>query len=546
VTALADRVAKLERAAMHCNACGGRCDGDCEEGDEQFENERLASGQLASAGAATVPKRCMTMMQGLPCGRPFKYGKCTVGHLEPHDEQPSRQETGGGEPGEAIDWSRFLPTEEIAEDMALVGYDALTRGDVFASWDVVHGGNVNRSLGIDRAETLAGGGCWWQRRVRLIRHADGRWADGYHGASVDATGSATEFEAGPCRPDCGSSDGCKSKPCFFVHAGKTYHFCTPFCRARFEADRAKAKAAEQAHPSVNFTYPEATCLCRGDGSKCHHGSCQLPEQSGTGQLPGAPVGFRVVRESGPDVPIPTDDTMIVFARYSHDRHDTGNEPRRADDGRQTDRRLWDAGCYDILEPIAEPPAPAVGTRGDVDGNASCSTCGYPPRWCECSVPPDDCVKLTTAEGRVAALEARLAQAEERVKRQTDWYQQRFNRLRKWVDEEVRPLSADVATRYFSICANGSPAPHESADWTDTMHALRLQLAQAERERDERGRQVEQMAEHVAAMRVERDAAVALLRDGDTGCDGSDDGDDDPPCWGCRASALLSRIENVHG
>jgi hypothetical protein len=459
VDALADRVAKLERAAMHCNACGGRCDGDCEEGDEQFENERLASGQLASAGAATVPKRCMTMMQGLPCGRPFKYGKCTVGHLEPHDEQPSRQETGGGEPGEAIDWSRFLPTEEIAEDMALVGYDALTRGDVFASWDVVHGGNVNRSLGIDRAETLAGGGCWWQRRVRLIRHADGRWADGYHGASVDATGSATEFEAGPCRPDCGSSDGCKSKPCFFVHAGKTYHFCTPFCRARFEADRAKAKAAEQAHPSVNFTYPEATCLCRGDGSKCHHGSCQLPEQSGTGQLPGAPVGFRVVRESGPDVPIPTDDTMIVFARYSHDRHDTGNEPRRADDGRQTDRRLWDAGCYDILEPIAEPPAPAVGTLSErIRARCRFYTDDIRAGW-------------NALADEVAALEAKLA----------------LN-------------AADVAL----VC-------NQRAALLRRVDELHAKLAKAERERDERGRQVEQMAEHVATMRVERDAAVAKER-----------------------------------
>jgi hypothetical protein len=345
---------------MHCNTCGGRCAGDCEDGDEQFENVPIASGQLASAGEATVRtgwklapgwEQCYAERERF-CSNLERHadgdfrnalweekrfggrGACRscaveMGALvrdEPPAEQPSRQETpggetackdwcgfdgsdgdvvcmfdeerhsppcvtgdrecvcrcsqactgrrdrakakreGGGETGEAIDWSRFLPTEEIAEDMALVGYDALTRGDVFASWDVVHGGNVNRSLGIDRAETLAGGGCWWQRRVRLIRHADGRWADGYHGASVDATGSATEFEAGPCRPDCGSSDGCKSKPCFFVHAGKTYHFCTPFCRARFEADRAKAKAAEQVGSPTG---------CSGD--ECAHGNSTWDE-----------------------------------------------------------------------------------------------------------------------------------------------------------------------------------------------------------------------------------------------------------------------------
>lgn len=61
-----------------------------------------------------------------------------------------------------------------------------------------------------------------------------------------------------------------------------------------------------------------------------------------------------------------------------------------------------------------------------------------------------------------------------LERSTDWYQQRFNRLRRWVEEEVRPLSDEVARRYYSICANGSPAPHESADWQETMHRLTLE------------------------------------------------------------------------
>lgn len=72
---------------------------------------------------------------------------------------------------------------------------------------------------------------------------------------------------------------------------------------------------------------------------------------------------------------------------------------------------------------------------------------------------------------------------ERVYYQTDWYQQRFNRLRKWVDEEVAPLSEDVRLRYYAICANGSPAPHESADWSGTMHSLTLQLDHTKHERD---------------------------------------------------------------
>lgn len=82
------------------------------------------------------------------------------------------------------------------------------------------------------------------------------------------------------------------------------------------------------------------------------------------------------------------------------------------------------------------------------------------------------------------------EAQRRLAFATDWYAQRFSALRKWVDAEVRPLSAEVATRYFSICANGSPSPHESADWQGTLHARTLEArvaegraARAEKERD---------------------------------------------------------------
>jgi len=66
-------------------------------------------------------------------------------------------------------------------------------------------------------------------------------------------------------------------------------------------------------------------------------------------------------------------------------------------------------------------------------------------------------------------------------RSTDWFQQRFNRLRRWVKEEVEPLSEDVARRYFAICANGSPSPHESADWRETMHGFTLERDAARKE-----------------------------------------------------------------
>lgn len=71
----------------------------------------------------------------------------------------------------------------------------------------------------------------------------------------------------------------------------------------------------------------------------------------------------------------------------------------------------------------------------------------------------------------------------RLEQQTDWYQQRFNALRAWVNAEVRPLSEEAAHRYFAIVANGSPAPHEQADWRETMHGLTMRAFMAERQRD---------------------------------------------------------------
>lgn len=65
----------------------------------------------------------------------------------------------------------------------------------------------------------------------------------------------------------------------------------------------------------------------------------------------------------------------------------------------------------------------------------------------------------------------------------DWYGQRFQRLRRWVNEEVKPLSEDVARRFFAICANGAADPYEPHEWRDTIHGQTLRAEQAERERD---------------------------------------------------------------
>jgi len=87
------------------------------------------------------------------------------------------------------------------------------------------------------------------------------------------------------------------------------------------------------------------------------------------------------------------------------------------------------------------------------------------------------------ERHYAALAAAEGGHDDRLKQQTDWYQQRFNALREWVNREVRPLSEEAAHRYFAIVANGAPSPHERADWRETMHGLTLRAEKAERGRD---------------------------------------------------------------
>lgn len=86
----------------------------------------------------------------------------------------------------------------------------------------------------------------------------------------------------------------------------------------------------------------------------------------------------------------------------------------------------------------------------------------------------------TAREEADRLRAQLADSIKSKMNQLDWFQQRFNVLRKWVKDEVEPLSEQVAHRYWNIVANGSPSPFESADWQDTLHYARVQAEVAEK------------------------------------------------------------------
>lgn len=157
---------------------------------------------------------------------------------------------GGGEP--PIDWSRFVPAE-VATDATVT---TVALGEVRAShwlgdctvvfrvglesdpgtgeyaWDVLH----RSGTWTDEGYFYDGGSC--ARGSVIIRHADGRWADGFN-------------PSGPCKPGCGEPNGCRDRrtpsssgvlwrPCFKVRDNDPCA-CTPFCR-----DRAKTTTAPPA------------------------------------------------------------------------------------------------------------------------------------------------------------------------------------------------------------------------------------------------------------------------------------------------------------
>jgi DNA repair exonuclease SbcCD ATPase subunit len=108
--------------------------------------------------------------------------------------------------------------------------------------------------------------------------------------------------------------------------------------------------------------------------------------------------------------------------------------------------------------------------------------------------------------------AEVKQLNKRIESQTDWYQQRFDTLRVWVDTEVKPLSEEVAHRYFSICANGSPAPHESGEWKDTLHGLRLERDSWKRAAESQNKQWSAKCEEVTELRAENERLKKMLYD----------------------------------
>jgi hypothetical protein len=76
-------------------------------------------------------------------------------------------------------------------------------------------------------------------------------------------------------------------------------------------------------------------------------------------------------------------------------------------------------------------------------------------------------------------QAEIARLKQQRLDTVDWYEQRFRALRKWLLEEVAPLSKEAADHYFAIVANGKPTPTSVSDWSAELRATKMKLAACE-------------------------------------------------------------------
>lgn len=368
----------MERAAFHCTTCGGRCDGPCEEGDEQFEQSRAA----LEARLPVVVPRCQMW-----CG--------TVDPTCRHGKRHEPECHGG------TDFNRsgvLLPcycTEACQAAGHPLRPPATSEPTPPPSDDVDCGG--------------AGSGCWGFP----IECPDCEGSGASSNPMVSCSRCGGDGEVSPvacvtchqpmpatcvnCTPPPGNSgipedDMCDCRE-IETMAGldPTGHTCWCACHWRGcknrrcedcggtveQADKARhglgrclpvepPAKAEAAQPSVNQTYPEVDCLVR-KGKRCHHEACyRHAAKSAQEQAPGPPP-------TGADLKAPL--ITGVGEGYSRGPGDTGqpiaqaaeppSETRNGHErvvGRSGPGVPQSLGPWirrNILEPIAEPAAPPV-------------------------------------------------------------------------------------------------------------------------------------------------------------------------------------------
>ena len=71
-------------------------------------------------------------------------------------------------------------------------------------------------------------------------------------------------------------------------------------------------------------------------------------------------------------------------------------------------------------------------------------------------------------------------AQKKMLDRQDFYHQRLKALRAWLLQEVEPVLPEAAKRYWNIVADGSPSVLESADWSETIHAMTVRAERAEK------------------------------------------------------------------
>ena len=237
-------VAEAETNA--CRECGAKTPYmfclSCAEGQKGQDWNAVANAEPNDTNVC----QCGHVIGRHAAGRPLR---CYVEGCECRDFVAAKAEP--PKPAEDIDWAAFVPTDEMPGNGDV--YRATVDGDVFGSThSTCAGGSVFR-----RREGMSGGKELLATshpniepfdyvNWRLVRHADGRWADGANPSGWCKPGCGTEAESiHPLVRACSKWGGAT---CFRPARGpgEWRCFCTPFCRDRFiAAQKTEAEAASR-------------------------------------------------------------------------------------------------------------------------------------------------------------------------------------------------------------------------------------------------------------------------------------------------------------
>jgi hypothetical protein len=461
--------------------CGGELCGCIGEGVGPTPEDAVASfiahanledePEVADPSDAAPParqgeaKRCATHVGDCcwNCDHGYEDEECTCGEDEPAQPPPPVNGSAVPEP----DWSKFVPTDIVPYEDSFYDSRAIPDGTVFVTWGRWSGPAVWRrqpyALPDGCSVHLAGPGrSWTPGHVRVIRHADGRWAAGY---GPDGPVAQPAEPSAPVGPQCqfgmhGYGPRCKNAAAVRNEDG--YEWC------REHGRRGDKPIVEPPAPPVC-----PACMTDTEGFRA---AGVVPFEGCT--RCGNPTHWRLPAEPAPPPAEPAT-TKVVCGKckgkgYHHGFGAGGHDPD------------WCTECGGAGEWEVAPAEPAKGAL-------SALTKAF------------DDMEAFSAQLDIAKFEQGAASRDAEVAA----LREELDATRRTSDETIRSMSDDLLALRERLAEAEKARDVAARDATMAAFVdIRARLA-AEKERDEWRERHRQQAVEIAEMRAEHIAADAL-------------------------------------